>query len=481
MGPAADRSNDGKVAFVRRPCFIDYICFACVLILPAWLSTGAQTTPDPKAGPLYASIEQLQGSAKWRVFAAVVTHDHKRLQTLLKGGDSPNYFSARSRLPLTMACRLGDLEAVQILVRNGADVNLFDKQDENALIAATTNIVENRPEIMRYLLAHGANPNLPSPSSGESAFFAALRIGDPDLLSILIDGGADVNLPDRDGESPLLFVALRNNATLTDYLKTRGARLASAQEEFLLAASRGDITTLRRILAVPIPPPARHAASAQRKYRASIVNHVFAEGFTPLIIAASRGDTVAVKLILASGADVEAADADGNTALMHAIEDGHSSTISALLDAGADPQTVNKGGITTLLQAATFHDDPNLVHDLLDRGVAANGASEINETPLMAAACYDHPETMKILLRHHVPVDAQSNEGLTALSEAAICGSVEAVKLLIDAGADQGIKDGNGKTALDYAIRQGREDIQTILKGGSPKPQTPAREPIVNQ
>jgi uncharacterized protein len=475
MSPSAAGLNARRVTFVRWHYLI---CFTSMLVLmPAWLQSGAQAKPDPKSGPLYASIEQLQGSAKWRVFAAVVTHDHERLQALLSGGESPNYFSARFRLPITMACQLGDLEAVQILVRGGANVNLFDKQDQNALMAATMNIVDKRPEIMRYLLANGADPNLLSPSSGESAFFEALRIGEPDLLSILIECGADVNHPDRDGESPLLFVTLRNNASLVNFLKSRGARLVSPQEEFLLAASRGDIATLQRILGEQSRMHAQSSAPRQRKWRASVVNQVFAEGVTPLLAAASKGDTAAVMLILANGSDINTADMAGNTALMHAIENGHSSTIFALLEAGADPRTVNRGGASTLVQAATYHDDPKLVHYLLDHGVAANGGSEINETPLMAAACYGHIETMKILLKFHVPVNAQSNEGLTALSEAAICGSVDAVRLLLDAGADDAIKDGDGKIALDYATKQRRADILKLLKGQIPETQTPAPDP----
>jgi ankyrin repeat protein len=475
MRPSAAGLNARRVTFVRWH-YLNY--FTCMLVLmPVWLQCGAQVKPDPQAGPLYASIEQLQGSAKWRVFAAVVTHDHERLQALLSGGDSPNYFSARFRLPITMACQLGDLEAVQILVRGGANVNLFDRQDQNALMAATMNIVVNRPEIMRYLLANGADPNLRSPLSGESAFFDALRISERELLSILIEGKADVNRPDRGGESPLLFVTLRGNASLADFLKSRGARLISPQEEILLAASQGDIKTLQRILQVQGPFHAEADAFRQRKWRASVVNQVFADGLTPLMAAASNGDTATVKLILANGSNINTADAAGNTALMDAIENGHSSTIFSLLNAGADATTVNRGGVSTLLQASTYHDDPQVVQYLLDHGVSANGGSEINETPLMAAACYGHIETVKILLQFHVPLNAQSNEGLTALSEAAICGSVGAVKLLLDAGADPAMKDGDGKIALDYATKQRRADIVNLLKGQIPETQTPAPDP----
>ena len=56
------------------------------------------------------------------------------LQDLLDGGDSPNIIVGLRRLPLIMACEIGELDAVKILVKGGADINLFDKGDENALM-----------------------------------------------------------------------------------------------------------------------------------------------------------------------------------------------------------------------------------------------------------------------------------------------------------------------------------------------------------
>src|SRR5271157_3057624 len=66
------------------------------------LTSSAQNKPDPLIGPLQHPIEELQANPKWRVFAAVITHDHKTLQALLDGGDSPNNPGDYRRLPLVM-------------------------------------------------------------------------------------------------------------------------------------------------------------------------------------------------------------------------------------------------------------------------------------------------------------------------------------------------------------------------------------------
>ncbi len=455
------------------------IALACAIV---WFLSGvasfAQNIPDSMAGPLCRPIEQLQASPKWRVFAAVVTHDHTALQSLLDGGDSPNQFSALSacyRLPVTMACQLGDLEAVKILVKGGADINLFDSRDENALITATMN---NQIEIVRYLLAHGAQVNAIRASSGETALFTALRNHQSDLLTLLIQGGANVNLPNKSGETPLIVASLADDLEMVKYLKTRGAKFNSPKEEFLCAASHGDVKTLQRILADGESAKPhnwlyrllfKHRIEAQkRKWTASLINQSYGHGLTPLMAAAENGRTGAVKAIIAAGADINALDSEHDTPLMYAIKSGSKSTIFALRDAGADPTIADLGGVSTLLQAATYLDDPDVVHFLIQRGVPVNAGSIINETPLMAAACFGRIETVKILLDAHVPVNAQSTEGLTALSEAASSGEADILTLLLKAGADPSIKDGESKSALDYAIQLGHPAAVAILQKSHP-------------
>jgi hypothetical protein len=60
-------------------------------------------------------------------------------------------------------------------------------------------------------------------------------------------------------------------------------------------------------------------------------------GITPLIHAASRGDVVELRRLLATGMNVNEADASGWSALMYAAGSGHSEPVQLLLHAGANP------------------------------------------------------------------------------------------------------------------------------------------------
>jgi ankyrin repeat protein len=434
------------------------------------IANYAQNTPDPLAGPLWRPIEQLQTDPKWRLYAAVVMHDHKRLQALLDGGDSPNTANYH-RLPLVEACHLGDLEAVKILVKSGADIDLYDAFYENPLFAATQ---WSHPEIVRYLLAQGAQVNARRKSEGGTALYAAVGRRNFELLTVLIQAGADVNLPLNSGDTPLMIASRNNDIEMIKFLKDKGAKFTSPNEELFFAASHGDVAALQRIITAEIKARS-HTRSyrfsfkhqrekMRREWTSSMVNQFYDRNITPLMASAQNGQTAAVKALIVAGADINALDSIHDTPLKYAIKGGHKSTILALLDAGADATLEDVAFDTTLHQAAIYIDDPEIVHRLIASGVPVSSGDTISVTPLMNAAIFGNIQTVKILLDAHVPINVQSSEGLTALSHAAISGRTDILTLLLRAGADPSIKDREGKTALDEAIQMHNQAAINLLQ-----------------
>jgi ankyrin repeat protein len=442
---------------------------ACFL---AALSSYAQNTPDPSAG-LRQPIKQLQADPLRRLYAAVVTHDHKSLQALLDGGDSANGFGGWN--PVVMACQLQDLDAVKILVEGGADVNLFDFGGENALLKA----VDVGPiEIVRYLLAHGANVHTANPNNGETALFTPVRWHQFEILTMLIQAGADVNHRNRDGNTPLVIAEFANDSEMVKFLKANGAKLDSPNEEIFFAASDGDVVALQRMITVGVKARShtwsyrfsfKHQRAVKRlEWSTSIVNQPYGGGNTPLMAAAQNGQTAAVKVLIAAGANLNSIDSGHDTALMLAIKSAHISTIFALLDAGADPTIVDLGGGSTLLEASLYIDDPDLVRFLIRRGVPTDRVGPgLTCTPLMIAAQFDRVQTVKVLLDAHVSINEQfPDDGSTALMDAAHHPDV--LTLLLRAGADPTIKDKEGKTALDWAIKMHVQAAIDMLRNPPP-------------
>ncbi len=99
-----------------------------------------------------------------------------------------------------------------------------------------------------------------------------------------------------------------------------------------------------------------------------------ARGLTRLIVAAQAGETSTVRMLLASGADVNATDAGGRTALIAAVQNHQGETAKALVAAGANLNIESRFGGSALLVAENSDDIP-MAAWLLASGAHSTGKS----------------------------------------------------------------------------------------------------------
>ena len=156
--------------------------------------------------------------------------------------------------------------------------------------------------------------------------------------------------------------------------------------------------------------------------------------------AVMRGDTAAVRALLAQKADVNATQADGATALHWAVHRSDLNLVNLLIQAGADVKLANRLGATALSLACTNGDAP-VIDSLLKGGADPNEALPRGEKPLMFAARTGRVDAMKVLLDHGAEVNAKETlRGTTALMWAASGAHPDAVQLLIERGAELGAR-----------------------------------------
>jgi len=94
-----------------------------------------------------------------------------------------------------------------------------------------------------------------------------------------------------------------------------------------------------------------------------------AQAASTLIDAVKHGDRAAIRTILQTRPNVNAASADGTTALHWAAQLNDLETTQLLLKAGANVRAVNRYGMTPL-QAAAVNGNPQLLAASLPHGVA---------------------------------------------------------------------------------------------------------------
>lgn len=172
-----------------------------------------------------------------------------------------------------------------------------------------------------------------------------------------------------------------------------------------------------------------------------------ADAETPLMTAASYGDTEVARVLVEAGADLSATAAPnaggvpGGTALRHAAVFGMTDVVEVLLAAGATDlvQAAADGDITALLTTETPEDER----------VAA----------LRMAAEHGRLDVIDQLLDAATPVDGVDADGSTALHEAAYSGRADSVRYLLARGADPGRRDARfGSTPLGWC-RHRRDEI----------------------
>jgi ankyrin repeat protein len=178
--------------------------------------------------------------------------------------------------------------------------------------------------------------------------------------------------------------------------------------------------------------------------------------------AAEQRNPALIRQLLATGADVNAAQVDGMTALHWAVYNDDAETARLLVRSRADVNATNRYGVPPLFLACT-NNNATLVGLLLDAGANANASLPGGETVLMTAAKVGNLEAVKALLARGANPNARERRDQTALMWAAAEGHATVVRALIEAGS--GINDTltSGFTPLFFAVREGHVDVVRVL------------------
>lgn len=178
-----------------------------------------------------------------------------------------------------------------------------------------------------------------------------------------------------------------------------------------------------------------------------------------------------IRLLVDSGADVEAPSPDGETALSLSLRKGASfaEVTALLLELGADPNALSLG-VRPLHLASCEPASVRQLELLLERGADVRLKDEKGYSPLATAVTALEPSAEKVglLLGAGAEVnetfDLWGEKGLTPLMAAAVRGSPELVRLLLENGALVALSSCSGSRARDYALSAGREDNAALLR-----------------
>jgi len=413
-----------------------------------------------------------------------VTLDADAVRALIKEGakrrDAVNELQPDGSTALMWAAHWNDLEAVNLLLRAGANPKIANRYGATPLSEAAS--VGNAPMI-EALLKAGADPKTLTTADGETVLMTAARAGNADAVKVLLDHGADVNAREKyKGQTALMWAAAERHPAVVKLLLEHGAdwKVLSFDRE----------TKMPKLSA------------------ASSVTPIARGGFTAFLFTAREGDIDSAKVMLEGGVDIDQTDIDGTNALVVSVMNKKYTFAKFLLDRGANPNLADVKGRAALYAAidirnedysampARKEDDPlpslELVKALLARGANPNlqltknlpgrsgmdsGDTTLDEgtTPLMRAARAGDAPVMRALLEKGADPKLATKEGNTALMFAAGVGyrdkntrgtepeALEGLKVAFDTGLDLNQANTRGETALHGAALRGADSLVQFL------------------
>ncbi|XP_061462072.1 ankyrin repeat domain-containing protein 35 isoform X2 [Rhineura floridana] len=180
-------------------------------------------------------------------------------------------------------------------------------------------------------------------------------------------------------------------------------------------------------------------------------------------LAASRGLTECLTILLTHGAEVNDKNDDGSTALHLATIACQPQCVKVLLQHGANEDCMDAENRTPLHWAA-FSGCASSVLLLCDQEAFLDVMDNNGWTPLMIAAQGNQPAICSQLLQRGAKVDLIDKDEKTALVLACKSGSTESAELLLQNGANVGLVDRMGHNALHYAMQAKNRPLRRLVR-----------------
>ena len=375
-------------------------------------------------------------------------------------------------------------------------VQIYEQQGEQEAAQAFRNLYDSaihkqRPQISKHIGTRRVkwNPDISINinevnKSGKTPLVTAITCGDEEMLHRVLQNGADLEIRGNDGMSPLMHAVSRGQEKIVDVLLSRGAQVDAPTAEWTplhKATDMNDLGMMRLLISnnadveakAPkkfiTPNPSKDARKSGEidsdedddadSENSDASNH----GWTPLLRACQNGKETAIRVLLDSGADIEARTPNKATPLICAAEGQDENIIDLLLMRGAEVEAADDFGWKPLHRTTINRGGVNVAQLLLDHDADINSICNYKKTPLHYAIDKADEGMVSFLLRAGANIEARDIAMRTPLHTAIECRSENMVYILLEFGADAKARDKGGRDALGLANHTPRRSPE-ILK-----------------
>lgn len=344
---------------------------------------------------------------------AIFSNDLEKIAQLLKAGIDPNQQDANGVCPLFHTINFGSVEAVNLLLDYGADINHTNWQSKTPWLAA---VETNNLAKIALLRSRGVDTTAQNNHGQTSLHYAAMR-GQESLFRDILEhsDGEEVLRSDRRGNSILHLAAAWHNPALVEICLTQtpvpiDAKNHSGETAFQRAIQERQIPIAERLLNVKCNV---NLADNNKEYPILTLTRAFKNDHQKDKV----GGLELLKTLITAGSPLNEANCDGETPLLVSVRANHLPFIQLLLTHSADINYRDKTGATPLL-VAVMAENLTLVKFFLDSHADAEIRDNKQISPLIAATKQQSIRLIELLLSHNIQIDLDDKELKEAINSA---------------------------------------------------------------
>ncbi|KAN0047525.1 hypothetical protein ACTA71_001907 [Dictyostelium dimigraforme] len=417
--------------------------------------------------------------------------------SLLDKGADPNITNDMNENALHVASYYGLSEITQTLIGRGSNLEAKDKWGETALHKC---VYQNHSKVLEILIGMGARINSEN-FEGESALHVAVRKNSSECAHILAScKGVNLNCINRYGETPLHYACSNGLIELAMMFLEKGAipHIPDSQGDIplMVALRRGFTEISLTLIRWGVQGGSKVSPFIKNELKSSIISNNLTSSSpsssslpipvptSSLLNSSSSSPSLSTlalgspSLSSLSGTSVVVSTNNNNNnnnglnnSRDHSIAVTHHGSFSGHV--GESPMVSPMLRVNNYnehaLHAAAMAGYSDCVLALLGVGADINQPECYGNTPLHGACYTENADLVDMMITMGADVNRTNKDLVTPLHVAALMGNSRVVEILVARGANCSLCDRNGDTPLHGASLSGDiQSIQYILMGKSP-------------